>query len=56
MSKLTDAAHKILQETTDHKRTEDERRFIELLTFSSVDDITVMLDEIMAESFIEFPV
>lgn len=56
MSLLIETMVEMLTEEDDFKRTEAEHRFIEVLTFSSFNEIVAMLDKVLAENWIGLPV
>ena len=56
MSLLIETMLQMLSKEDDFERTEAEHRFIEVLTFSSFDEIVAMLDKILAEDWIGLPV
>ena len=56
MNLLIETMLQMLRTEDDFERTEAEHRFMELLTFSSFDEIVAMLDKTMAEDWIGLPV
>jgi hypothetical protein len=56
MGRLLDAMHEMLRTEDIAERIEAERRFTEVLTFSSFNEIVEMLDTALANYWIEFPV
>jgi hypothetical protein len=56
MNSLTEAALKVLTQKNRQEQIEDEHQFIELLTFSSSEQIVEMLNSVMAEDWIGLPV
>jgi hypothetical protein len=56
MSRLLDAAREMLRTEDLAEQVEVEHRFTELLTFSDFDEIVEMLDTVLADHWIDFPV